>query len=63
MTTRIAKRPRRVHVSLYIQFIVALLFAMVILVPLATAIINGFKTNAELLLSPFSLPEVPKVEN
>jgi raffinose/stachyose/melibiose transport system permease protein len=63
MTAHSARRARRVNVGLVIQFMIALLFAAIILVPLATAVINGFKTNAELLLSPFSLPKVPQVQN
>jgi raffinose/stachyose/melibiose transport system permease protein len=38
-------------------------FAVIVLVPVATAVMNGFKKNAELLLSPFSLPEEAQTHN
>jgi raffinose/stachyose/melibiose transport system permease protein len=63
MTAHSARRARRVNIGLVLQFMIALVFAAIILVPLATAVINGFKTNAELLLSPFSLPEMAQVQN
>lgn len=40
-----------------IRLLIALLFAAIVLVPLLTAWVGGFKSNAELLLSPFALPK------
>jgi raffinose/stachyose/melibiose transport system permease protein len=39
-----------------IQYIVAIFFALLVLIPLLTTVIGGFKSNAELLLRPFGLP-------
>jgi raffinose/stachyose/melibiose transport system permease protein len=46
-----------------VQYIVAIFFALLVLVPLMTTVIGGFKSNAELLLRPFSLPSVWLTEN
>lgn len=48
------------HVAAYAFFIA---FAIIIILPLIWMIITGFKTNQELFLSPFSLPEQWKWEN
>jgi raffinose/stachyose/melibiose transport system permease protein len=37
--------------------------ALVVLVPLATAVLGGFKTNAELLSQPFGLPKEIRLDN
>src|SRR5262245_50555491 len=39
-----------------LKYIVASFFALVVLIPLLAAVINGFKTNAEVQFHPFSLP-------
>ena len=39
-----------------LQYLIAAFFALLVLIPLVTAVINGFKTNADLLLRPFGLP-------
>lgn len=49
-----------VHIITYILFI---LFALIIIFPLIWMVITGFKTNQELFLSPFSLPETWHWEN
>lgn len=54
---------RAVKVGLVIQLVIAVIFALIVLVPVATAVYGGFKSNAELTLSPFSIPEEWKVEN
>ena len=46
-----------------IQYIVAIFFALLVLIPLLTTVIGGFKSNAELLLRPFGLPSVWLTEN
>ena len=45
------------------QYLVAGLFALVVLIPLVATVINGFKSNADLLLHPFGLPETWQWEN
>ena len=40
-----------------LRYLVAAVFALVVLVPLVAAAINGFKSTGELLLRPFGLPE------
>ena len=44
-----------------IRLLIALFFAAIVLVPLLTAWVGGFKSNAELLLRPFSLPQTWQV--
>src|SRR5262245_20161711 len=48
--------PRR-GIALASQYLVAGFVALVVLVPLITAVIGGFKSNGDLLLHPFGLPE------
>jgi raffinose/stachyose/melibiose transport system permease protein len=56
-----AARPRRLAPLL--QYLVAALIALIVLIPLLTAAVNGFKSNADLLLRPFGLPRVWVWEN
>jgi raffinose/stachyose/melibiose transport system permease protein len=42
---------------------VAGLFALIVLIPLLAAVLNGFKSNAELLQRPFGLPRVWQITN
>jgi raffinose/stachyose/melibiose transport system permease protein len=46
-----------------LQYAACSIFALIILIPLITTVINGFKTNGELLLSPFGLPEIWQWQN
>jgi raffinose/stachyose/melibiose transport system permease protein len=46
-----------------LQYVVATFFAMIVLIPLVAAVLNGFKSSGEMLISPFALPQVWKVEN
>jgi raffinose/stachyose/melibiose transport system permease protein len=46
-----------------VQYFIASLFALVVLVPLVATVINGFKTNADLLLHPFGPPKQWRLEN
>jgi raffinose/stachyose/melibiose transport system permease protein len=39
-----------------LKYIVAISFALLVLIPLLATVINGFKTNAEVQLHPFGLP-------
>jgi raffinose/stachyose/melibiose transport system permease protein len=43
-------------ISAALKYLVATFFALVVLIPLLATLINGFKTNAEVQLRPFSLP-------
>jgi raffinose/stachyose/melibiose transport system permease protein len=61
--TRKHKLARGVTFGRIIQFLIALIFALMVLVPIATAVMSGFKKNSELLLSPFSLPQVLQTQN
>jgi raffinose/stachyose/melibiose transport system permease protein len=59
MTTQEARRsPRSFQLAPLIQYLVAIVVALIVIVPLITAAINGFKSNADLLLRPFGLPQV-----
>ena len=40
-----------------LQYSFAALVALVVIVPLVAAVINGFKSTGELLLHPFGMPE------
>ncbi|MBK9944106.1 MAG: carbohydrate ABC transporter permease [Kouleothrix sp.] len=40
-----------------LQYLVGAFVALVVLIPILATILNGFKTNADLLVNPFSLPE------
>jgi raffinose/stachyose/melibiose transport system permease protein len=40
-----------------LKYVACVFTAVVVLVPLATAVLGGFKTNAELVTSPFGLPK------
>lgn len=48
-------RPR-FNVLAVVQYVVAVLVALLVIVPLVATVINGFKTNADVLLHPFGLP-------
>jgi raffinose/stachyose/melibiose transport system permease protein len=43
-------------ITMALKYIVASFFALLVLVPLLATLINGFKTNAEVQLRPFSFP-------
>ena len=59
MTTRRVQAPVPVarRIMLAIQYIVAIVVALIVLIPLITAVVDGFKSSAELLQHPFGLPE------
>jgi raffinose/stachyose/melibiose transport system permease protein len=46
-----------------LKYLVATFFALVVLIPLLATLINGFKTNAEVQLRPFSLPTTWQWDN
>lgn len=41
-----------------LKYVILIFFSLLVLVPLGVTILGGFKTSGELLLSPFSLPQV-----
>ncbi|NTU84757.1 MAG: carbohydrate ABC transporter permease [Chloroflexales bacterium] len=49
--------------TLVLQYLVAGLIALIVLVPLVAAVINGFKSNADLLLHPFGIPRSWQLQN
>lgn len=49
---------RRRRIAPLLQYLAAVAVALIVLIPLVTAVINGFKGNADLLLHPFGLPRV-----
>lgn len=49
---------RRRRLAPLLQYLVATLVALIVLIPLFTAALNGFKSNSDLLLRPFGLPRV-----
>jgi raffinose/stachyose/melibiose transport system permease protein len=59
MTTHEARVPaaRRPGLAPLLQYLAAVAVALVVLIPLVAAVINGFKSTADLLLHPFGLPQ------
>ncbi|HEU5099309.1 MAG TPA: carbohydrate ABC transporter permease [Roseiflexaceae bacterium] len=49
--------------ALVLKYLVAVFVALLVLIPLVATVINGFKTNAEVQLRPFSLPTSWQWEN
>jgi raffinose/stachyose/melibiose transport system permease protein len=46
-----------------LKHLVAIFVALIVLIPLMTTVVNGFKTNGEVLLRPFGLPTSWQWEN
>lgn len=63
MTTKKFSPARPVMIGLGIQLIIVLIFALIVLVPLGTAVYGGFKRSSELLLDPFALPKEWQIQN
>jgi raffinose/stachyose/melibiose transport system permease protein len=63
MTARTLRPFRSGGVKLIIQYLVASFFALVVIIPLLATVINGFKRNADVMVSPFALPETWVWEN
>ncbi|GAC1520017.1 MAG: carbohydrate ABC transporter permease [Chloroflexota bacterium] len=58
MTTQnahVAIAPKR-SIASTVQYLVGGFFALIVLIPLVATMINGFKSNADLLVHPFGLP-------
>lgn len=51
------------RLGLLLQYLIAGVFALIVLIPLVTTFINGFKTNADLQLRPFGWPQAWRWEN
>jgi raffinose/stachyose/melibiose transport system permease protein len=54
---------RKISIAQIVQFLVALFFGLLVLIPLLTAVMDGFKSSGELLLHPFSLPDTWRWDN
>lgn len=61
-TMRAPAAPRR-GIAPLLQYLGGGFVALVVLVPLIATVINGFKTNADLVTRPFGLPRLWQVEN
>src|SRR5437868_2794388 len=59
---RISAAPKRRIGPLW-QYLVGVAVAIIVLIPLISAMINGFKSTAELLAHPFGLPSIWKWDN
>jgi raffinose/stachyose/melibiose transport system permease protein len=46
-----------------VQYVVLIVFALIILGPILTAVLGGLKTTGELFAQPFGLPVIPRWEN
>jgi raffinose/stachyose/melibiose transport system permease protein len=57
------RRRSGIAAGLIAQYLPAGLFALVVLVPLVSTVINGFKSNVDLLLRPFGAPKTWQWEN
>jgi raffinose/stachyose/melibiose transport system permease protein len=55
-TVRVSAAPKR-KLGPLVQYLVGIVVAVIVLIPLIAAVINGFKSNADLLMHPFGLPE------
>lgn len=59
---RVSAAPKRRRGPL-LQYLVGGVVAIIVLIPLLAAVINGFKSNAELMMHPFGLPETWQWDN
>jgi raffinose/stachyose/melibiose transport system permease protein len=57
------KQPRRRHLGWLPAFVVCVVVASIVLIPLLTTIVGGLRTNGELLNRPFSIPTSLHWEN
>ena len=61
MSVSVGRLSKQFSFGALMRLLIALFFAAIVLVPLLTAWVGGFKSNAELLLRPFSLPQTWQV--
>jgi raffinose/stachyose/melibiose transport system permease protein len=57
-----ARNPGHIALQL-VRYAICIFIALLVLVPLVVAVLGGFKTNAELVTSPFTLPDPIRLEN
>lgn len=57
------RRPLRFWLVRLLQYTVLTILALIILGPVATAVLGGLKTTGELFAEPFGLPAIPRWEN
>lgn len=53
----------RLVMARMVQYVVLIVFALIILGPILTAVLGGLKTTGELFAQPFGLPVIPRWEN
>ena len=63
VTNSIQRRRIRRDLVPALQYLAALVVALLVLVPLLATFLNGFKSNADLLQHPFGLPQSWQIEN
>ena len=63
VTNTIQRRRMRRDLVPALQYVAALVVALLVLVPLLATFLNGFKSNADLLQHPFGLPQSWQIEN
>lgn len=65
MATQMMRAPaaRRRRLGPLLQYLVGGIVALIVLVPLVATVVNGFKTNADLVTRPFGLPRAWQMEN
>lgn len=49
--------------SAVLKYLILIFFSLLVVIPLFVTVIGGFKSNPELMLSPFSLPNVWRIDN
>ncbi|GAB4121236.1 MAG: carbohydrate ABC transporter permease [Roseiflexaceae bacterium] len=62
-TAKINQAPLGQRIITTLQYLLASIIALLVLIPLAAAAVNGFKSNADLMLHPFGIPETWVLEN
>jgi raffinose/stachyose/melibiose transport system permease protein len=63
MAARMLRPSRTGGTRLAVQYLVAGFFALVVIIPLLTTVISGFKSNGDLMARPFGLPQTWVWEN
>ena len=61
-TVRVSRAPTR-SIGPLVRYLAGGVVALLVLIPLLAAVINGFKSNADLLTHPFGLPSSWKWDN
>ena len=58
----VSSKKKRIWINVLIHFVLILLL-LICLLPIALVVINAFKTNAEIVRNPLSIPKVLHLEN